>query len=258
MVTSPMPFTGAHPLAVLPLVHVRRLDATCLVVGSMSPDLLYFARGELAGTFGHTWLGLPLWCIPSTLVVAALVHFVVKWPVLLVAPSRLAAHARGLVDRPWPADRSLAGLAMLPLSATIGALTHLAWDGFTHAEGFFVQRIGVLRSDLELPVLGETAMHRFLQHGFSAVGLAILFYVIVRHFRRAPARPVPAVPRTRARWIFGGVFALGVLLLCARLVAMNAFSVGDLIVGPISGAMAGTLVASLLLRREAEQFRMLR
>jgi len=36
-----MPFTAAHPLAVLPLVRRHRrlgLDPTCLVIGSMAPD----------------------------------------------------------------------------------------------------------------------------------------------------------------------------------------------------------------------------
>jgi hypothetical protein len=250
-----MPFTGAHPLAVLPLIHVRRLDATCLVVGSMSPDLLYFARGELAGTFGHTKLGLALWCVPSTLVVAVLVHFLIKWPALLVVPAPVARRAVGVVDRPWPKDRSVATLLLLPISAAIGAVTHLVWDSFTHAKGFFVQQIGFLRAELQLPVLGETVVHRVLQLAFSVIGLAVLSYVIVRYFRRAPVRAVPDVPRSRARWIFAGSLALGVGLLFARLVAMNAFSVGDLIVGPISGAMVGTLLASVLLRREAKVLR---
>ena len=250
-----MPFTGAHPLAVLPLLRVRRLDATCLVIGSMSPDLLYFVRGELAGTFGHTKLGLALWCVPSTLVMAFLVHFLVKWPVLLVAPVPLARRALAVVDRTWPKDRSLEALVSLPISATIGAVTHLVWDSFTHADGFFVQRIGMLRTDLHLPVVGFTSGHRLLQLAFSVVGLAILAFVIARYFWRAPARDVPDVPRSRARWIFAGSLALGVGLLFARLVAMNAFSVGDLIVGPISGAMVGTLLASALLRRRAGTLR---
>ena len=251
-----MPFTGAHPVAVLPLLRWRRLDTTCLVIGSMSPDLLYFARGELAGTFGHTPLGVAVWCLPATLVAALLVHHVIKWPLLLVAPRWIAARAVGIVGAGWPrAGWSAATAAALVGSTLIGAITHVVWDAFTSGRGWFVRRISVLQRDLVLPVLGEQELHRFLQHVFSVIGLAIVAFVVVRRFRREPARALPAVERTRARWLFAACFALGVALLIVRLVAINAWSVGDLIVGPISGAMVGTLAAGVVLRREGARFR---
>ena len=48
-----MPFTAAHPMAVLPLWPARRrlhLDATCLVTGSIAPDF--------AGTIGLSFPGV--------------------------------------------------------------------------------------------------------------------------------------------------------------------------------------------------------
>ncbi|MEJ7603655.1 MAG: DUF4184 family protein [Kofleriaceae bacterium] len=251
-----MPFTGAHPVAVLPLLRWRRLDATCLVIGSMSPDLMYFARGELAGTFGHTPLGIALWCVPSTVLAAVLVHHVLKWPLLIVAPRSIACRAVGIVGGAWPRARwSLATKVSLVGSAVLGAITHVLWDGFTSGRGVFVHHLPALRHHLVLPVLGDQELHRFLQHVFSVIGLAVVALVILRRLRREPPIELPAIDRTRARWLFAVCFALGIALLIVRMIAMHAWSLGDLIVGPISGAMVGTLVAGGVLRHEGEQLR---
>ena len=67
-----MPFTVAHVAAVLPAVRwARRLEPSCLVIGSMSPDFEYFVRGEQVSTISHTFVGLFAWCLPATLVLTA-------------------------------------------------------------------------------------------------------------------------------------------------------------------------------------------
>lgn len=138
-----MPFTPSHPVAVLPFVHWCRqlhLDATCLVIGSMSPDFEYFVYGHLVGQLGHSFLGLFVWCLPMTLVVAALYHWLVKWPWLLVAPRWVTARSLA-IGAPWPARWSGGLVVSCIASALIGALSHLAWDAFTHVDGFFVHQL---------------------------------------------------------------------------------------------------------------------
>src|SRR3954471_24303541 len=106
-----MPFTPAHPLAVWPFVRWHRwlrLDATCLAIGAMAPDFEYFIHGQQKGNFGHTLLGIPLWGVPATLILAALFHAIVKWPLLIVAPRWIAQRSIEAAARPWPASFRLA------------------------------------------------------------------------------------------------------------------------------------------------------
>src|SRR5205814_1058038 len=123
---------GSHPVAVLPLLPVRarlRLDATCLVIGTMVPDFEYFARGERDGEFGHRLSAIGYWAIPVTIISALLYHRIIKWPLLLAAPQWLARRALPLVGAPWPAARLSVGLvASLAVSAALGDLTHLFLD----------------------------------------------------------------------------------------------------------------------------------
>src|ERR1700689_299366 len=128
-----MPFTFSHPMAVLPVLRVRWLDATCLVIGAMAPDFDYFIHGEQSGNFGHTLLGVAVFGVPITLIAAALFHGLVRDALLLVAPVTIAR--RGAIVARSPAAPMIA----LVTSAVIGNLTHLAWDGFTHDRGWGVR-----------------------------------------------------------------------------------------------------------------------
>src|SRR5450432_865131 len=112
------------------------LDPTCLVIGSMAPDFEYFVRGELVGEFGHTFVGIIGWAVPVTLVLAALYHHVVKWPMLVAAPARMSA----VFAEPPPA-LSVASVVSMVVSAALGDLTHILWDGLTHAKGVIVTRV---------------------------------------------------------------------------------------------------------------------
>ena len=245
-----MPFTAAHPLAIVPLARVRWLDATALAIGAMAPDFMYFARGELRGNFGHTALGIGVWCVPITLACALLFHELVKWPLLLVAPRSVAARLATAARTPWPAH-----FAALVPSTILGAITHVVWDSFTHGGGFAVRRIAALRTIVTVPVLGTTALHRVLQHASTVVGLALLAVVIARWYARQPSVALPDVPRAWPRVVVAGCLALGIAALCVRAWWRHAWSLGDLVVAPISGSLAGVIVAGLVLREASERFR---
>jgi len=238
-----VPFTGAHPLAIVPFARVRWLDATSLAIGAMAPDFMYFARGELRGNFGHTALGLAVWCVPITLACGLLFHELVKWSLLLAAPRAIAARLVTAARAPWPAR-----LAALVPSAILGAITHVVWDGFTHAEGFAVRRIAALRTVVTVPILGTTAVHRVLQHGSTVVGLAGLAVVVGRWYARQPEGVLPDVPRAWPRAVVAGCLALGIAALGVRAWWRHAWSLGDLVVAPISGSLAGLIIAGLVLR----------
>lgn len=241
-----MPFTGAHPLAIAPLLRIRSLDATALAIGSMAPDFEYFAHAEESGGFGHTLLGLVVWCLPVTVALALAWHHVVKWPLIVAAPQPIARRLAGPAARPWR-------WRPIPIlvGALIGAASHDAWDAFTHADGFVVRRWAWLRTQVDVPILGHTVIHRVLQHGCSVVGFAAVIVVIARAIRRLPAIELPPLPAWKARGVLVGLVGLGVTATSIRIVRLHAIDAGDVVVAVIAGALAGMTVASLILRRDA-------
>ena len=251
-----VPFTPSHVMAVLPGVHWHRrlrLDPTCLVIGSMAPDFEYFARGAQAGSFSHTLLGVAVFGVPVTLIVAALYHHVVKWPVLVAAPARVTP----VFARPWHAGWSAAVLASAVVAAVLGNLTHVIWDGLTHANGIFVRWYPSLRTSYELPVLGTMVLHRILQHASSLVGLAgvTLYLWYLWWVVRATPRPPPIeLARAATRWTFASCLAIGTALGLWRYLHRHAPEPGGLLVAVISGVLVGTVVASWLARAAGRRY----
>jgi len=250
-----MPFTVAHAMAVLPAVrwHARlRLDPTCLVIGSMAPDFEYFARGELVSRFSHTLTGIVTWNIPATLLLAALWHYLVKASVLTALPVAVARRVAPVFGRPWRERWNAGAIVGLVVSAALGALTHLLWDGVTHANGAIARRVPALATPYDVPVLGDMALHRIVQHASTLIGLGVLAIYVALAIRRQPMQAtLLAAPRTRVRLVFAACLAVGLALMAYRLRRMNINDPGSLIAGTISGLLAGTIAASALTRRLA-------
>jgi len=247
-----MPFTAAHAMAVLPLVRWRQrlgLDTTCLVIGAMAPDFEYFVRARPIATISHTLHGLWQWNLPVTLLLAALFHGLVKWPALLVAPAAITRRAITLVGGPWRARWGVAAAASCAASAVLGAASHLVWDSVTHADGWMPRHVYALRAPIRLPLIGATVLHRLLQHASTLVGLIALGIVVVCQLRRAAPRTLPDLPRTAARLGFAACTSAGAALILVWISATPAVEIGDVVVGAITGVLAGTLLASAILYR---------
>ena len=60
-----MPFTLAHPIAVLPFSRCRYCHFPALVIGSLSPDFVYFLHGR-AVSGGHGLADM-LWSEPPVM-----------------------------------------------------------------------------------------------------------------------------------------------------------------------------------------------
>jgi hypothetical protein len=170
-----MPFTFAHPAAVLP-IHAAargRLPLIALGVGSIMPDVGYFFAP--VATFewnNHEPLRSLTFCLPWGLVLLGLLWALqAGWQQLLPEPLR----PRGplLVWSP----RALPGLAC---GLVLGALSHDLWDAWTHEDGWFVRHIPGLRREA-LPGLTWPRLFQYLS---TLVGLAVLAYVLRARLRR--------------------------------------------------------------------------
>lgn len=243
-------------MAVLPLIGRLRLDATCLVIGSMAPDFEYFVRVRQASTISHTWLGLVVFDLPATLILAFVFHHAVKWPLVLVTPRVIARRAAGFAVRPW-GTWSFGFVASVVISSLLGALTHILWDGATHADGQIVPHVPWLRTPIDIPILDrDMVLHRVLQHASTVIGLVVCATVAIRALRRAPALELPPRPRVWPRLVACLLIAGGAATTAPRaFLRKDADDIGNVVVVLIAGALAGALVASVALRRAALQSR---
>jgi hypothetical protein len=181
-----MPFTLAHPAAVIPLIHRGqgrgRLLGSGLVFGAMAPDLPYFAGEFTLGDLAHTWWAVPTLDLAITATLATAWHLVLRAPLVGLLPGRWAAAAEQLTAPRKRTARQLWSLTpWFALSAVIGAATHILWDGFTHPGRFGVRLVPALQS---ARVLGEPP-YVLLQYGCSVLGCAVLAMWALRELRRA-------------------------------------------------------------------------
>ncbi|MBI5716756.1 MAG: DUF4184 family protein [Burkholderiales bacterium] len=185
-----MPWTLAHPAAVLPLRRRHGwLPFLGLVIGSLSPDFGYHSGHFDAAKVAHSLPGLFVVCLPTGLA-AAMLLLLFK-PVLvelLPQPHRHALSTLGGARR-WPGARELLALAA---AVVVGAATHVVWDSFTHGYGLPVQHLPFMRALLVRVGEHDFRVYNTLQHASTVVGVTCLLVAYRRWLRRAPAAPAGA------------------------------------------------------------------
>jgi hypothetical protein len=179
-----MPWTFAHPAAVLPLRSLARarLSFAALVVGSITPDLGYYVgRFDLARA-AHTLAGLFVVCLPAGFVLLALLRMF-RRPVchLLPQPHRGALSSLP----PIPLVESMASTAAVAASLLVGATTHVLWDSFTHATGWMVVNLPLLQMSLPVWPRVDVPLFRLLQHASTILGVAALGVAYSNWLRQA-------------------------------------------------------------------------
>lgn len=228
-----MPFTPSHAVVALPFLRTPLVPAA-VAVGAMTPDLPLFVRGlpvSYALTHSVAWL-------PVTVVVAAALLLV--WRCVLrpavreLSPAWLArrlpaewdagagaAARETLAISGRPPRTSARRILLLIVSLAIGVLSHIVWDLFTH-EGRWGTEVLPLLDEQWGPLTG----YKWLQHGSSLLGLAILAFWAIGWLRRRtahvpPSRLLPDV--VRGAWWLSLPVTLGV-----------AWAIGLALYGPLT------------------------
>lgn len=236
-----MPFTLAHPAAVLPLVR-RPLVASALVAGAVAPDLLYvdpiyrFATQHISGNFTLTLtheLTSALWLDPLlALLMLAVFTVVLKRPLIALAPQPLAARLPSA--RQIPRVPGTRVLLWTVVSAVLGALTHVIWDSFTHGDGYFVRQFpDVFRA----AVTPAWDVNRILQYVSTVGGCLVLGVWLYRWYRRTT--PTLITPSDHvAPWVRYVVLAGGIVLAATGAIVE---------LGRADGELGGEIAVRLLL-----------
>jgi hypothetical protein len=204
-----MPFTPSHAVVALPFLRSPLVPAA-IAIGAMTPDLPLFVRGlplHYGRTHAFGWL-------PATVLLALVL--LLAWRCVLrpaareLSPRWLAARLPGEWDAgagaAWRETFAIAQpggrrapwtrMLLLVVSLLIGVVSHIVWDLFTHEGRWGTVAIPALAADW-----GPLPGYKWLQHGSSVAGLAIIgVWMLVWLGRRPAAASVPRVLADAVRW----------------------------------------------------------
>lgn len=201
-----MPFTLAHPAAVLPLRRARMMRTVPLVIGAMAPDIPYYLPWRISKHIPqatHTLVGTFTIDLPIGLLLLLLV-WLLRAP--LAAPLGPDGRAKFFAALERFGGRP-SNWVLAPVSILIGSWTHLAWDSFTHPDGWMVSRISALSAPVSFFSYTGELCH-VLQYASSVFGLAVLAVWFAR-------LPVPAGEPADAERSAGGPLLLALLFVAA-------------------------------------------
>ncbi len=197
-----MPFTGSHPAIILPLLKSNLFSVSGLIMGSMVPDFEFFITLRSHVVHGHSfwpmfWLNLPL-----SLLCISMYHIVVKDQLVVNLPFYFRKRFQPFLTFDWVFYFKSNYLKVI-CSILIGNLSHLFMDAFTHFDGFFVQRIPLLRY-----LYFNIPLFDILQYGLSLAGA---FYIL--HFiHKMPSKKVKGDYLKRNMIVYWVLVALAILL----------------------------------------------
>lgn len=175
-----MPFTLAHPAAIIPLLPRRLrplIHPSSLILGTMAPDFMYFIQLKPASNLGHMPFGFFLINLPLIILLYALIKYAMAPPILALLPGQLSQslqwllapslplinHRKPRLGQRWPPFMTFI------VSALVGMQTHVIWDSFTHQTGSMVLRFSLLQQEIwHIPVF------KWLQHGSSLLGFSLM------------------------------------------------------------------------------------
>jgi hypothetical protein len=204
-----MPFTLAHPAAILPLRGLKYLRSVPLIIGAMTPDLPYYvpARFGLIRPETHSVTGSLTTCLVLGYAALGCV-FLLRRPLSAL----LSARARWLfLSALAPFSRRPLEWALASVSIILGVWTHLLWDSFTHNDGWIVRRVAVLSATVTFGEYSATVCH-LLQYLSSVLGLAAMAV----WYWRLPAPPAapagPDAPRSSVGPVLMLVAAAAILI----------------------------------------------
>ena len=185
-----MPFTLAHPAAILPFLRLSRTNGwrSGLLWGSLSPDLIAVPLVS-ARSLSHSLPGLVLLDVPLAMLLAFL------WSAF--GRDRL----RRLPGLTFPPTGVFSWRASL-LGATLGGATHLFWDLFTHERLPDFIPCSVCSTKLFDTPAGPFLTGQLSWYVNSALGVAIVLAWLLVVARRSPGWPMVFLSPVWLRLLF--------------------------------------------------------
>lgn len=213
-----MPFTLAHPAAVLPLPRAlgRYCVFSALVVGSIAPDLPYFFGDPFKRSTTHSLASVLWFSLPAGWLTYLVWEHAVRSAVVTLLPDPLRARLRGAPQ--------VGEIVPVSLCIVLGALTHIAWDALTHETDSLEGVLGLG----DLAIGGVSILSYAVLQALSTLGgLALIGLSIRSWLRRTPPRRLP--PRVAAvenRRLFSQLIVLAAFLVTSAIACLG-FALSD-------------------------------
>lgn len=209
-----MPFTFAHPAAVLPLRKLcpRYLNLPALMIGSLMPDSGYYLHNWVWSISGHSFMGTLTFDVPAGLLALSVFYLSLR-PIASLFPS---PHKEAVISVcPTIKLPSIKGILIAALSIFIGAWTHIIWDGFTHANGWCVHKFAAVTPTLfEIDSYKVNIWH-LLQHASTIFGLGILLSAYHQYVERQQAAGTNTAKNSPQKLLLLGVLLILPVVLAA-------------------------------------------
>ena len=179
-----MPFTVSHVAAVVPMAR-SPLVASALVIGSMSPDIPYYLPVFVGSEATHSPLGVVSIDVLLSLAVFMAWHGFLTRPAIDCAPAAVRGRIPSQAVHPLSTRlSSLRQVLLVLLSTSVGAATHVAWDSFTHAEGWGTTHVAWLAEQH-----GLLPGYGWAQHGSGVFGALVIALRLAQWWRSTPVAP---------------------------------------------------------------------
>lgn len=244
-----MPLTPSHAAAAPVLRRLMRpfgitVPMSALVIGTMAPDFSYLLRLAPGGGAWHTKVGVLEFCLPAGLAVWWIYRALVAPALLRLLPLGLGAAARALVA-PEPTWRLVPAAA---IAVVLGAISHLAWDGFTHPEGWALRVLPMLHRNLHFSATGMVRWYMILQYASSVLGLVAVGAVLWKWVAAQPrsARFVPEGDRAWRVRDAGLLLSAGVAGAAVNVLRPHPTTISWTLGYTAVGGMAGLALALLV------------
>lgn len=159
-------------------------------MGSVVPDFEYFLRMKVLSSFSHTIAGIFLFDLPIGVIIAFVFYNIAAPSLIDNIPAFLSSRLSFLKNSEWNNYFKNNKLKVC-LSIIIGAISHVAWDNFTHEHGHFASAIPLLSQ--EVNILGmHMAFYHVLQHlsmlaGAFIIGVYILLLPVDANYQATPS-----------------------------------------------------------------------
>lgn len=236
-----MPFTFAHPLAVLPFLKKRFFSATGLIAGSIAPDFESFLRMRSFSEHSHTLGGVFYFDLPFGFLLAWLFHKIIKDVLVENSPSFVQQRLVTLRQVDF-ASYLHQNFLIFTYSVIVGSATHILWDSFTHG-GAFMSSLVPFINETVVPFRGARyPMWYTLQHISSTIGLLA---VIVYFLKQKPQACSPSNP-SLIFWL--AVIILTTLIFYLRYLWGSYMNEGNTVVALVAAFMLALVVVSILIK----------
>jgi Domain of unknown function (DUF4184) len=189
-----MPFTLAHPAAVLPFRRwcPRYFNFPALVIGSLCPDAGYGFGSENMDVLSHSMVGSVEFCLPVGVVMLAF-FYGLRLTLIEMLPESSRKIFRASSQRPMGSP------LIVIISLLVGIWIHLLLDSFTHKNGWLVQNFPLLQTAIFSADSHVFRIFNLLWYAASFAGIVWLYLAWEQWWNAAHE---PALQASgRGKWI---------------------------------------------------------